>query len=559
MSTEDPVAPRRSNFLRAITRFKYLILALAVAFPLISLAYDSQQTKLYSATTQMKLNSQNRTDSGAIVPLNAADIATAQQVAMSKEVEDIVASRTHTNPPPVEVTQAGLANSLNFTVTSKSPAGAALYANAYAKAYLDYSKLAYTQSNLAQQQVLEKKKAEIDSTIRDLEAQLATATANKSPNVTALNAQLQAASAEIQVVTNSQTSLSVALAEVSNAGTVTSPATVPTSPSSPKIATDALAAIVFGLLLAVVIAIALSFIDDRIRDSATLKELVEPIPIIGEVPLFRSPDQSSRRRRRKAKPLPVISSAEPHSQAAEAYRSLRTAVQFLGVDAPGSRVIQVTSPGTDEGKTTTTVNLAALMSQVGRTVVLVSADLRRPATDRFFELPKDKGLSTVLAGTSTLDESITPIGGFPGLSVIAAGPVPPNPSELVGSREMAQLVGQLRERFDMVLIDTAPLLPVPDAVDLSKHADAVVLIIRCGSTRGRDVIKAMERLSSAETSPSGVVFNFVPNPTAFERYLYRHGYGSYGYRGYSGYSGYGGYSSYAPLPSSEAGDSSSRA
>jgi capsular exopolysaccharide synthesis family protein len=555
METEEPITRKRGSTLRGLSRFKVLILVLTIALPVLSIAYDLQKTKMYSATTEIQLLSQNRSDSGAIIALSAADIATAQQVAMSTKVQNIVSARTHSKPPPVVVTQAGISNTLNFTVSAKSGVAAALYSNTYATAFLDYTKLAYVKGNLAQQQVLERKKADIEATINDLEAQLVTATINKSPNITSLNAQLQAASAELQAVSNSRTSLSVALAEVSSAGTVTTRATVPTSPSSPKIVTDALVALVLGALLGCVIAIGLTFIDDRIRDTATLKELVDPSPVIGEVPIFKTAEQPKVRRGRAKVLMPVVAAAEPQSQAAEAYRSLRTAVQFLGVDSPGCRVVQVTSPGTDEGKTTTVTNLAVLLSQVGMRVVLVSADLRRPTTDRFFKLPTAVGLSTVLAGTTPLADAITPIEEFPGLSVIAAGPVPPNPSELVSSKKMSFVIDSLRQSFDIVLIDTAPLLPVPDAVDSAQYVDVLVLIVKCGSTRGRDVKEALNRLSAVDVAPAGVVFNAVPSPTALERYLYRRGYGSYGY-GYLSYSGYRGYSGYSskPSPAEEAQD-----
>jgi len=550
MEAEEPITRKRGSLLRGLSRFKVLIVVLAIALPILSVAYDLQKTKMYSATAEIQLLSQNRSDSGAIVALNAADIATAMQVAMSTKVENIVASRTNSTPPPVVVTQSGISNTLLFTVTAKSGVSAAYYANTYATAFLDYTKLAYMKGNLAQQRVLAEKKTEIENTINDLEQQLATATINKSPNITALNAQLQAASSELQAVTNSRTSLSVALAEVSSAGTITSRATVPTSPSSPKIFADALVALVLGLIVGSVISIGLTFIDDRIRDTATLKELVDPSPLIGEIPVFKAIESTTGRRRRQATLLPVLSSAEPQSQAAEAYRSLRTAVQFLGVDAPGCRVIQVTSPGTDEGKTTTVINLAVLLSQLGSRVVLISADLRRPTTDRYFTIPKSTGLSTVLSGVTPLGDVITQIEEHPGLAVIAAGPVPPNPSELVSSKKMGFVIDTLRQSFEYVLIDTAPLLPVPDAVDSAHLADVLVLIVKCGSTRGRDVKEALNRLSAVDVIPSGVVFNAVPSPTALERYLYRRGYGSYGY-GYLSYSGYRGYSGYSSTKSTD--------
>jgi receptor protein-tyrosine kinase len=207
----------------------------------------------------------------------------------------------------------------------------------------------------------------------------------------------------------------------------------------------------------------------------------------------------------------------------EAYRALRTAIQFLGLDHP-LRVLQITSPSASEGKTTTMANLGVALASTGRRVVLISSDLRRPRIDRFFGLSDDVGLTSVILGDVPLSAAVQRVPDVDGLFVLAAGPLPPNPSELLGSTHAEELFVALRAEFDMVLLDSPPVLPVTDAAVLSAYADATLLVATARKTRRRDFGRAVELLRQVEAPLVGSVLNGVTSEGG-----YGYGYGYYRY------------------------------
>jgi receptor protein-tyrosine kinase len=199
-------------------------------------------------------------------------------------------------------------------------------------------------------------------------------------------------------------------------------------------------------------------------------------------------------------------------------------LQFLNVDNP-PRVIVVTSSVPGEGKSTLAVNLSTALAQSGSRVTLVEADLRRPRVTRYMGLVGGAGLTNVLAGTAELHEVTQPWGDGK-LSVLAAGPMPPNPSEMLGSAQMRSLLQSLRETQDYVIIDTPPLLPVTDAAVLSVLADGCVITTRFGKTRREQLTEAAATLSRIDAKLLGIVLNRVPQAAAVAR---GYGYG-YGYK-----------------------------
>jgi receptor protein-tyrosine kinase len=220
----------------------------------------------------------------------------------------------------------------------------------------------------------------------------------------------------------------------------------------------------------------------------------------------------------------VVTARDGHSLTAEAFRAIRTNLQFLNVDNP-PRVIVVTSSVPGEGKSTLAVNLSTALAQSGSRVTLVEADLRRPRVTRYMGLVGGAGLTNVLAGTAELHEVTQPWGDGK-LLVLAAGPMPPNPSEMLGSAQMRSLLQTLRETQDYVIIDTPPLLPVTDAAVLSVLADGCVITTRFGKTRREQLAEAAATLSRIDAKMLGVVLNRVPHAAAVAR---GYGYG-YGYK-----------------------------
>ena len=209
------------------------------------------------------------------------------------------------------------------------------------------------------------------------------------------------------------------------------------------------------------------------------------------------------------------------TRVAEDYRQLRANLQFLDVDEP-PKVIMVSSALPAEGKTTAVINLALALAEAGRKVTVVEGDLRRPKVTRYLGMIGGVGLTNVLAGTADITE-VTQYYGVDGLAIIAAGPTPPNPSELVASASMAELLGKLRASNDFVLVDSPPILPVSDSTGLAVLVDGVLLSIRYGVTRKDQLQQAASTIQRVGARTLGVILNIVP-PKAEIAQALGHGY-----------------------------------
>ena len=179
----------------------------------------------------------------------------------------------------------------------------------------------------------------------------------------------------------------------------------------------------------------------------------------------------------------VITATKPNSVAGEAYRSLRTSLQFAALDGL-ARVILVTSAGEAEGKSATVANLGVVLATAGERVAIVSCDLRRPRLAQFFGLDEQVGLTTVLLGRCRLQEALQPVPGIDGLTILPTGERPSDPTGVLASHQLAWVLEQLSNMFDRVLVDSPPLLPVTDAVILSQAVDTTLLVVAAGQTRG---------------------------------------------------------------------------
>lgn len=211
----------------------------------------------------------------------------------------------------------------------------------------------------------------------------------------------------------------------------------------------------------------------------------------------------------------------PRSITAEAYRTLRTNIQFYNVGEPMRRLL-VTSAGPNEGKSTTAANLAITFAQTGQRVVVVDADLRRPFLHRLFQLSNLVGLTNVMVGSADLDAALLPT-AMPGLSVLPTGPIPPNPAEMLGTPRMAELLDQLSEQADIIIIDSPPVLAVTDASVLSPLVDGIVLVAAAGQVNREMAQRAKSQLDAVKARVLGVVLNGVEDDAS--------GYYSYYYYG----------------------------
>jgi capsular exopolysaccharide synthesis family protein len=204
--------------------------------------------------------------------------------------------------------------------------------------------------------------------------------------------------------------------------------------------------------------------------------------------------------------VPVAFRGDPHSGRSEAYRQIRTNMQFVDVDNP-PRVIAVTSAISNEGKSMTAINLAVALAETGARVCLVGADLRKPTLAESLGLVADVGLTTVLIGKAPIESVLQDAGR--NLRVLTSGPVPPNPSELLISAHAREVIREIAAQFDFTIIDSAPLLPVTDGAEVAALADATLLVVRSGKTTRDQAARAIEALAKVGERPVGVVLNMV--------------------------------------------------
>ncbi|MGB8888949.1 MAG: polysaccharide biosynthesis tyrosine autokinase [Candidatus Korobacteraceae bacterium] len=308
----------------------------------------------------------------------------------------------------------------------------------------------------------------------------------------------------------------------------------PDRPSKPNIPLNMAAAFFASLMLGTVAA----FVMERTNNSITSPEIIDAVsgwPSLGVIPST----QESPRSLRKGSSLvlqsketdsegPLVVVSRPRSKVAESFRAVRTSILLSSIDSPPKTML-VTSALPEEGKTTISANLAGALAQMGRRVLLVDGDMRRPRVSDFLGLPKGAGgLSTVLIGKDKEEDVIVPSAKLPNLYIMPAGPKPPYPAELLGSNRMKALLKSWRPNYDHIIIDTPPVLSVTDPVLLSVDVDAVVLVVRFGQTTKQALKEVREILDQVNARVCGVILNSVEpdRDSAYGRSYYA-GYGYY--------------------------------
>jgi capsular exopolysaccharide synthesis family protein len=309
-------------------------------------------------------------------------------------------------------------------------------------------------------------------------------------------------------------------------------ATVPTVPVFPRKALMFALALVTGLSLGSLLAVAVDFRDHRIRGLLDLERALAGfgVPVLGQLPLL-PPDTrlgvGNARAQRRQRDL--YSHLYPQSLMAERCRGIRTSLAFAqGPEA--LRTIMITSPSSSEGKSSTAMNLALSFCQASKRVVLVDADMRRPRIHQVFPMPREKegvGLSALLAGTATLDQVVVdaPEDAPTNLKILPCGALPGNPAELLDAAVFRRALADLRDRFDIVIVDTPPVLPVTDPLIIAREVDGVIVVTRCESTTRGELQRTLAQLAKGDTNLLGVVLNEVD--ARQERYDYNSAYYTY--------------------------------
>ena len=288
------------------------------------------------------------------------------------------------------------------------------------------------------------------------------------------------------------------------------PATVPGEPTSPNAKRNLMLGALLGLALGIGLALLSHTVDTKVRTEDDIKALSDR-PMLGDIPLVKS-----------AKDGLLSLESDPHGRHAESIRRLRTNMLFVDVTTGGHSFV-VTSSVPGEGKTTTTINLALAMADAGSRVLLIDGDLRNPSVARSMGLDGSFGLTTLLLGHAEPDDVIQRWRQT-SLFVLPAGPIPPNPSELLGSEPMEQLFGKLSHDYDFILVDSPPVVPVIDAVLINKLTHGLIMVVGSERTRKKDLASAVQSLETVDAPVAGFALNMVPPSSST---TYRYGY--YGY------------------------------
>jgi capsular exopolysaccharide synthesis family protein len=502
--TEFGTEPSFRTYLHIMQQRKWWVSSMAVLGLAICLVFSLTTHKQYSATAQLLVQpsvNASALNGGQEQPVTQTDVQTELQLVTSASVQQAVRNRLKSTPA-VSVSEVGQTNVMAITAVSQVPSQASLIANLYATAFVQYRQQIASQSLTTAEAQLRSQISSIGQQVKSL---------GRNPT-----------SAEASALLNQEAVLKEQLAQMQVSGAtdtgdvaLVTPAQTPVSPSSPKPVQDALLGLAAGLALGIGAAFLRHSFDDRLA-SKEATEHAGGVPVLAMTPLV-APWQRQQSL--------VVSVTEPSSPAAESYRSLRTSLQFVRQEKQLNSLV-VTSPGVGEGKTSTLANLGVVFAQAGERVVLVSCDLRRPRIAAFFGLDEHVGMTSVLLGQRTLEEALLTVPDVDRLSLLPSGPVPPNPAELLNSAKVREIFARLRDQYDLVLIDSPPVLPVTDAAILSQHADATLMLAAAGQTRRSDLHRAVEKLDQVGATILGTVLNKVTRHTG-SYYGYTYTYKAY--------------------------------
>ena len=505
----DPSPERDArDYLRMVWRRRRAIALVVVAAVAASIAASLLSPSTYEATTTMVLRDQpsdpfTQTSTVQLTPDRA--VQTEIEVFRSPPVRDRVRLLIAA-APDVAVASLGQSNAFSVTARAAEPAQAADIANAYARSYIDTTKDQAVADLTAASEQIRAKVADIQNQITVLNAagDQPTAVAQRDALVTQ-QATYQTKLDQLQVTSGLQTGRAV----------VISPASPPSTPVEPRPIRSAVLALVLGAILGLGAALLIEYLDDTVKSKEEVEAALGGASVLGVIPAMAAPKDGGH---------PGIVTLEATSSGpAEAYRSLRTAVQFLATDRDRS-IVAITSPRLGDGKTTTAVNLAVSLAAAGQRVAITCCDLRRPRLHMFFDLDNSVGLTSVITGEVSLSDALQPVPDVDGLELLASGPLPPNPAEVLATRRTREVLDALRSRFDTVVLDCPPILPVTDAAVLAPTADLVLVVVRAGVTRTDDVKRAHESLRQVHAPPAGGVLNGVTKDLG--GYGYDYGYGS---------------------------------
>ena len=504
----------------------WLIVLPALLGSALMLGLAVRETPLYASSTELLIQPRS-TESLISGVANANDAVRNSQRVLATElkvlISDAVAERANKELGfTAKVSGSADPNSDILTVVAKDPdpKRAAKIATVFAEQYVNLRRDQSISDLKDAEKQLQAKVDDYEKQVAGLDTEIAVLSADPTGTSTA---ELQGKqntraliSTQLQTYKTRIDAFQIDATLKSGGAKVINPAEVANVPVSPRPIRSTVLGFILGLMIGAGLALLIERLDDRIRNRDSLVEATGDLAVLALIPKLKS-----WKNKRQAT---VVSASEPMSMSAEAYRSLRTSLQFMGVDSP-IRVIQVVSANPGEGKSTTASNLATVFAQGGQRVVVIDCDLRKPRMHEFFNVDNEFGLTTLAVGQSSVINSSAIVDDTNGLTLIPAGPKPPNPAELLASERFASALEVIKKHADVVILDSPPILAVTDPIIISRVADATIMVVKANSTHRKALHRAMEALNQANANVVGVVLNDVEES---EGYHYGYGYGGYG-------------------------------
>jgi polysaccharide biosynthesis transport protein len=531
------------DFLTPLIRWWWLLIVSTLIAGIFSLIAVKQQPPLYSTSATLLVGSALTDPNPQYdkIYYTSELISTYVDIAYRSPVQEAAQQALGVDwLPQYIVSQVPNTQLIEVTATDQDPVMAQAAANEIANQLILQSPGNRNQDK-TRQQFIEDELDQIQNAIRETQSEVDAkqkemTTLSSARQITELQNQIGALQNKLLTLRANYTNLlSNSQSGALNTLTLIEPAKLPAYPVGPSDFIPVATASALAFFIAAGAAYLLAYLDQTVKSSDEVKRITG-LPVLAGIPPIPGESYAEK----------LITVNQPRSPIAEAFRSLRTGVQFSTIDRTENTAIMVTSPSPSEGKSVTTANLAAVIAQAGHRVLVIDADLRRPVLHRVFGVDNRIGLTEFLRflHPNDLEETIIALlhqlarpTKIEGLSILTSGPIPPNPSELLGSRTHNRLLAVLKNHYDFVLLDSPPVLIVTDAVVLSTQIDGTILVIDAVGTQKNPLRLAAERLREVNANILGVVVNRVSPRTdgygAYYQYQYtqKGGIGPYGFAG----------------------------
>ncbi|NMC14047.1 MAG: polysaccharide biosynthesis tyrosine autokinase [Chloroflexi bacterium] len=524
---EKPFSDELRQYIGLIWRWLWILIFATILAGILAFFISKRMTPVYQASTTLLINeapSNRATDYSSILTSERLARTYSEMLTKKPVLETVISNlvldlevkdlQKMINVELVRDTQL-----INIVVEDIDAVRAANIANELIKVFTDQTSSLQASRYASSKQNLEIQLARIDEQIQstsDALAALPDIPSNKSERdrLETVLTQYQQTYASIL-----QSYEQVRVAEAGSYSNVVQvePATIPNQPIKPRVAMNTILAMLGGFLLTVGTVFLIESLDDTIRGPDDITRTVK-LPVLGLI--LKHDTQDGK----------LVTLDQPRAPVAESFRSLRTNLQYASVDTP-IRTLLVTSPSPSEGKTTIAANLGIVLAQSGRKVVLIDADLRRPRVHKIFNVANRYGMSNIFVQSSiSLDGSLQKT-EIENLLIMPSGELPPNPSELLGSGKMFEILSLIKEQADFIIIDSPPIMAVTDSAVLAPRVDGVLLVVKPGVTKQAVAAQAVEQLTRVNANILGVVLNevdFSKSRTSYYQYKgYYYSYSTY--------------------------------